>query len=89
MNNSPDRQTEPFKTLCELFDRETNNGVEMSAYSILLKKAVASVVRTFQKRTAAGLQAGRDFIIPDRDQQATDRSDFELITWLIIKDGKA
>jgi len=80
-------QTEPFKVLCELFDQETNNGEDMSIYSSLLKKAVASVARTFQKRTAAGLQAGRDFIIPDRDQQATGRSDFELITWLIIKDG--
>ena len=42
--------------------------------------------RTFQKRTAAGLQSGRDFVIPDKQEQATDASDFELITWLVIKE---
>jgi len=78
-------QDEPFKTLCECFDHETDDGRDMSAYSTLLKKAVDSVVRTFRKRTAAGLQAGRDFVIPDKGQQADDEADFELITWLIIK----
>jgi len=82
-------QDEPFKSLCELFDRETDDGRDMAAYSTLLKKAVDSVARTFRKRTAAGLQSSRDFVIPNREQQASDASDFELITWLIIKSGKA
>lgn len=78
-------QTEPFKALCELFDKETENGANMSAYNELLQKAVNSIARTFQKRTAAGLQSGRDFVIPDKKEQATDTSDFELVTWLVIK----
>jgi len=78
-------QDEPFKSLCECFDRETDDGRDMAAYSTLLKKAVDSVARTFRKRTATGLQSGRNFVIPDKEQQATDASDFELITWLIIK----
>jgi hypothetical protein len=41
-----------------------------------------------QKRTAAGLQSGRDFVIPDKQEQATESSDFELITWLVIKSGE-
>jgi hypothetical protein len=41
-----------------------------------------------QKRTDAGLQSGRDFVIPDKREQATDASDFELITWLVIKSGE-
>lgn len=42
-------------------------------------------MRTFQKRTAAGLQTGRDFVIPDKKEQATDIEDFEPVTWLVIK----
>ena len=57
----------------------------MDKYSDLLVKAINAIVRTFQKRTAAGLQSGRDFVIPDKQEQATESSDFELITWLVIK----
>jgi len=78
-------QDEPFKSLCEIFDQKTDDGRDMTAYSTLLKKAVDSVAHTFRKRTAAGLQAGRNFVIPDKGQQANDGADFELITWLIIK----
>jgi hypothetical protein len=27
-------------------------------------------------------------VIPDKQEQATDASDFELITWLVIKAGE-
>ena len=60
----------------------------MDKYSDLLVKAINAIVRTCQKRTAAGLQYGRDFVIPDKQEQATESSDFELITWLVIKSGK-
>ena len=43
------------------------------------------IARTFQKRVAAGLQAGRDFVIPNQQDQAKDTTDFDLITWLVIK----
>jgi len=48
-------------------------------------QAINAIVRTFQKRTAAGLQSGRNFVIPDKQEQATKSSDFELIIWLVIK----
>jgi hypothetical protein len=35
-----------------------------------------------------GLQSGRDFVIPNKQDQATAASDFELITWLVIKSGR-
>ena len=54
----------------------------------IMGQAINAVVRTFQKRTASGLQSGRNFVIPDRQEQATDGSDFELITWLVIKSGE-
>jgi len=78
-------QVEPIKALCDSFDAETDNGADMSKYDKLLKSAVDSIVRTFQKRIAAGLQSGRDFVIPDKKQQASKADDFELITWLVIK----
>ncbi len=81
-------QVEPFKELCDAFDAETRNGADMSKYDQLLKKALDSVARTFQKRTAAGLQSGRDFVIPDKKQQASRHDDFELVTWLVIKSGE-
>src|SRR5207249_4048433 len=49
----------PFTELCQLFDRQTNNGQSMVAYSCLLQKAVSSISDTFQKKLAAGLQSGR------------------------------
>ena len=45
-----------------------------------------SIVATFIRRVAAGLQSGRDFVIPERREQANDRSDFELVTWLAIRE---
>jgi hypothetical protein len=77
----------PFQDLCDLFDRETDNGAKMDWYSDLLTKAIRSIAQTFRKRTAAGLQSRRDFIIPDKQAQANDNSDFDLITWLVIKES--
>jgi len=78
----------PYQALCDLFDQETNNGEKMDKYSDLLTKAINAIVRTFQKRTAAGLQSGRDFVIPDKAEQASDASDFDLVTWLVIQGEK-
>ena len=75
----------PYQSLCDLFDQETESGAKMEKYSDLLAQAINAIARTYQKRTAAGLQSGRDFVIPDKKDQATESSDFELITWLVIK----
>jgi hypothetical protein len=74
-----------YEQLCQLFDTETNNGADMSLYNKLLTAAVDSIARTFQKRVAAGLQSGRDFVIPNQQDQAKETTDFNLITWLAIK----
>jgi hypothetical protein len=57
----------------------------MDAYSRLLTASVDSIVATFRRRVAAGLQTGRTFVIPTRTAQTNDQSDFELVTWLVIK----
>ncbi len=78
-------KTAAYEGLCQIFDAETQNGADMRTYSALLDNAVESIVATFRRRIAAGLQSGRDFIIPDRGAQANDNSDFELVTWLVIR----
>jgi SNF2 family DNA or RNA helicase len=79
-------KAEPYQELCDLFDAETEHGQRMDKYNDLLAKAIRSITAIFQKRVAAGLQSGRDFVIPDQKAQARDDNDFELITWLVIKD---
>jgi SNF2 family DNA or RNA helicase len=74
-----------YEQLCQVFDTETHNGADMKLYNKLLAAAVDSIAKTFQKRVAAGLQSGRDFVIPNQEEQANDTTDFELITWLVIK----
>ncbi|MBI4660665.1 MAG: DEAD/DEAH box helicase, partial [Verrucomicrobia bacterium] len=78
-------KTTPYDDLCTLFDQQTADGSNTALYDNLLKKAVASIVATFRKRVAAGLQTGRSFKIPDQKDQASDTTDFELATWLVIK----
>jgi SNF2 family DNA or RNA helicase len=80
-------KTEPYRALCDIFDEETDHGRSMDAYNDLLGKAVKSVTATFKKRLAVGLQGGRDFVLPDQKQQVNSDEDFELITWLVIKES--
>jgi len=77
-------QSQPIEDLCNIFDEETHNGKEMSAYTELLDKAVNSIVGTFKKKAGASLFA-KDGIIPDVMKQLNDSDNFELVTWLIIK----
>jgi len=59
-------------------------GSDMSKYNALLEASVQSIARTFQRRTIAGLQGDRGFVIPIEEEQARDATDFLLVTWLII-----
>jgi len=75
---------EPYTQLCNLFDQQTNHGTDMQAYNVLLQKAVESVATTFRRRAASGLQSGRSFILPNAQEQVHDKTDLELVTWLVI-----
>ncbi len=76
---------DPYTQLCNLFDQQTNHGRDMKAYDVLLQKAVDSIAATFRKRVASGLQTARSFVIPNHNEQASETTDFELVTWLVIK----
>lgn len=77
--------TAAYEQLCNLFDQETCGGAAMDCHSDLLEKAVRSIAGTFRKRTAIHLQSGRGAVLPERSAQATEMTDYELITWLVIK----
>jgi hypothetical protein len=60
----------------------------MRAYDTLPQKAVDSLATTFRKRASSGLQSGRGFGLPDAIEQVHEKTYLELVTWLVIKDGK-
>ena len=75
----------PFEELCREFDRETHNGTNMKAYNDLLEKTVQAIEGSFKRRVTSGLLSGRGAVIPESNAQVTDKTDFELVTWLVIK----
>lgn len=79
-------KNEAFERLCELFDQQTENGRNMENYSDLLQKSVKSIIQTLNRRIPESLTINKNATIPPIDTQARDEEDFELITWVVIKD---
>lgn len=78
----------PYETLCRLFDAETNDGTDMTRYSALLDTAIAAIVGGFKQRAAQQLTLGRGAQLPSMNQQVHSANDFELISWLVIKEHR-
>ena len=78
-----------FEKLCDRFDQRTNDGADMSPYDGLIRKALASIEHTFQRRAASSLLASRGAVLPSAAETPTaSGDDFDLVTWLVILDGK-
>ncbi|TIN30230.1 MAG: ATP-dependent helicase [Mesorhizobium sp.] len=78
-------RSEPFEALCNAFDDETDHGEKMERYDGLIRAAVASIGRTSASRTLAALTGGRGAKVPDEVAQARASSEYDLITWLIVR----
>jgi hypothetical protein len=78
-------QAVPYEELCRLFDQHTQDGADMAHYSDLLERAVQSVTRTFQRRMALHMLAGRGGQVLPQEEQVDEESDFELVTWLVVQ----
>lgn len=78
-------RTEPFEALCQAFDAETQAGDDMAAYDSMARAAVDSIRGSYAGRALGALAATRGGKIADEHAQPRDESDFELITWLIIR----
>lgn len=79
------KRTVPYEALCNLFDQQTNNGTNMTLYNNLLQRTVDSIIGTYNKRMIGHLQSSRSAVLVDQCQQIKATTDFELITWLVIK----
>lgn len=75
----------PYEKLCELFNKETQNGEDMKKYSELLEKSAKEIMQSFKKRNAMTLTSNRNAILIGQDKQISSVKDFDLISWLIIK----
>lgn len=76
---------EAFTELCELFNSETKQGIEMDKYTELLGKSVDEIIRVLKKRTSIRLTLDRGALIPPKSKQVNEMNNFELVTWLVIK----
>ncbi len=78
------------EALCDLFDHRTDHGNDMSHYSDLTRKALASIRRTFERRAAASLLSSRAGLLPTAAEIPAEEDDeFELLTWLVILNPKS
>jgi superfamily II DNA or RNA helicase len=78
-------RAEPFEALCNAFDDETEQGEKLDRYDALIEAAVRSIGDTAAKRALASLALGRGARVPDEAAQARSSSEYDLITWLIVR----
>lgn len=81
-------KTEPWQELCDMFDDETENGRAMQTYEELLMKAVHSTVEAYRKKVGGTILTDPLAKIPTRKERIEALDDFELVTWLVVKDGE-
>lgn len=77
-------KSEPIQELCDLFNKETNNGTDTSKYEALLKDAIKAITSTFKKKNLSMLTANRNATLISDNTQPNESNKFELITWLIL-----
>ncbi|TFH40556.1 MAG: ATP-dependent helicase, partial [Lysobacterales bacterium] len=77
----------PFGELCTLFNDDTGNGSKMEVYSELLRKASDNILKLYHRREADKLvSGGRGATLAPREARVERIDQFELITWLIVRE---
>ena len=73
--------------LCDQFNKETASGREMKFYNVLLQEVLDSIRKEYSRTVNDQMDAsGADFLLPTAEEQVTETTEFELITWLVIKE---
>ena len=82
-------QTRPITRLCQRFDQETQNGRRMDRYETLLSACITQIRQAHHRQQAMGLGRSGDagFKLPRAAETPRDAGDFELVTWLVIKEA--
>ena len=77
-------KTNPDRDLCDWFNEETDNGTDMTIYEMLIDVATDSIRQEYNRKVNDYLDASPDALLPPVDSQITEKTEFELITWLVI-----
>ena len=79
-------KSQPIKDLCARFNKETDDGRDMSQMSELLSMAIDSIIDTKAESDIDSLfgSGGTSALVSD----ISGLSDFELICFLVVKDGE-
>lgn len=81
----------PYYEICENFDKETQQGKDMTTYQNLIKKALESIAPATEEQEANNLFSGRNFVISDKSMdknEDTAQDNYQLITWLVVHGEK-
>lgn len=77
-------KTQADKELCSVFNRETNDGKDMSQYSSLLEDAILSIIDVKNESEIESFLSGKEMSFLSESIEGIDN--FELISFLVIKD---
>ena len=81
-------KTAPIIELCDRFDRETQQGRDMLLYDKLLNDVIGHIRQTHNSAQIEGLRTGgRGFRLSADSATPRGATDFELLTWLVIKEN--
>ncbi|RKU05779.1 ATP-dependent helicase [Candidatus Poribacteria bacterium] len=75
----------PDKDLCRQFNADTENGSDMTIYEVLIDTALASIQKEYIRKVNDQLDSSPDALLPTADSQITEETEFELVTWLVIR----
>ena len=78
-------KTNHDQELCNYFNEETDNGNDMTIYEMLLDVALNSIRKEYNQKVNDQLDASPDALLPTADSQITEKTEFELVTWLVIR----
>ncbi len=71
--------------LCDLFDRNTEHGMNLQHYDDLIEKTLQSIANVYSRCADRNLASGRDGRLPLTSSRPTrDEEDYELLTWFVI-----
>ncbi len=76
-------KTEPLPELCRPFNEETRDGRDMSCFSELLGKAIASIVEVKEQSDIESFLSGGEMSFVSNEIKGLD--DFELICFLVVR----
>jgi hypothetical protein len=74
---------EPIAELCKWFDETTLKGEKMEEFNKLLDASLKSIIQTYRKKLLQ-LPETKEGTIPMAIEQVNEKTEFELITWLVI-----